>query len=134
MRVQRRTIGRLAREAGVGVETVRYYERIGILQRQPLEKGGRSYCDEALWRLRYVKVAQGWGWRLSQITGLLAKAEGSPNFCAAVRETAGQRVVEIDAMMLALMAQRDDLLGFIGACEAKPDLDRCPVFRHLAGL
>jgi DNA-binding transcriptional MerR regulator len=134
VKAKRRTIGRLARETGVGVETVRYYERLGILQRPPLETGGRSYGDEALWRLRYVKVAQGWGWRLSQITGLLAKAEESPNFCAAVRETAKQRVTEIDATILLLTAQRVRLLDFVSACETKSDHDRCPVFRRLAGF
>jgi len=134
MKTKRRTIGVLAREAGVGVETVRYYERRGILQRPPAEQGGRSYGDEALWRLRYVKVAQSWGWRLAQIIDLLAKAEQSPNFCAAVRRTARQRVAEIDTMLVSLKAQRADLDAFAGTCEAKSDHDRCPVFRRLSGL
>lgn len=133
MKAKRRTIGMLAREAGVGVETVRYYERRGIIERPPSELGGRSYGDEALWRLRYVKVAQGWGWRLSQITALLSKAEASPNFCAEVRATARRRVAEIDEAILALTAQRADLVEFVGACQAKPDRDRCPVFRRLNG-
>ncbi len=133
MKARRQTIGRLAREAGVGVETVRYYERRGIIERPPREAGGRAYGDEALWRLRYVKVAQGWGWRLAQITALLARAEASPNFCAAVRETARRRVEEIDEAIAALTAQRGELTQFVGACEAKPDGDRCPIFRRLAG-
>lgn len=132
MRARRRTIGRLAAEAGVGVETVRYYERRGILERPPAEPGGRSYGEEALWRLRYVKTAQAWGWRLSQITDLLAKAEQSPNFCAAVRETARRRIEEIDATLAQLAAQRRALSEFIGACAAKPDHQRCPVFRRLS--
>ena len=134
MKAHRRTISALAREVGVGVETVRYYERRGILQRPPAEQGGRSYGDEALWQLRYVKIAQGWGWRLSQIIDLLAKAEQSPNFCAAVRLTARQRVTEIDVLIASLTKQRADLNAFVGECEAKPDHDRCPVFRRLAGL
>lgn len=132
MRARRRTIGRLAAEAGVGVETIRYYERRGILEQPPAEPGGRDYGDEALWRLRYVKTAQSWGWRLSQITDLLAKAEQSPNFCSAVRETARRRIAEIDAAVADLAAQRAELTEFIGACEAKPDHERCPVFKRLS--
>lgn len=134
MKAKRRTIGTLAREAGVCVETVRYYERRGILQRPPAEHGGRSYGDEALWQVRYVKIAQSWGWRLSQIIDLLAKAEESPNFCAAVRQIARQRITEIDTLIVSLNAQRAELNAFVGTCKAKPDQDRCPVFRRLSGL
>lgn len=134
MQARRRTIGRLAAEAGVGVETVRYYERRGILDRPPAQAGGRDYGDEALWRLRYVKAAQAWGWRLSQISDLLARAERSPNFCAAVRETARRRIAEIDTELAALSAQRAELSDFIGACAAKPDADRCPIYRRLSGV
>lgn len=134
MKATRRTIGALAKVAGVGVETVRYYERRGIIQRPPREPGGRAYGDEALWRLRYVKVAQGWGWRLSQILALLAKAEASPNFCAAVRQTARNRMAEIDETILALTRQRAELEDFVAACGAKADHERCPVFKRLAGI
>ena len=130
----KRTIGRLALEAGVGVETVRYYERRGIIARPPLQPGGRTYGDEALWRLRYVKVARGWGWRLSQIIALLSHAEQSPNFCAAVRITAARRIVEIDATITTLNVQRAELEGFVAACEKKNDDQRCPIYRRLGGF
>lgn len=134
MKARRRTIGALAKEAGVGVETVRYYERRGIIERPPREPGGRSYGDEALWLLRYVKVVQGWGWRLSHVLALLAKAEASPNFCQAVRQTARNRLEEIDKTILALTAQRGELEDFVAACGAKPDHERCPIFKRLAGI
>jgi len=54
----KRTIGKLAAEAGVGVETIRYYERRGLLQQPPRHGTARNYGDEALWRLRYIKVGQ----------------------------------------------------------------------------
>ncbi len=57
---RRRTIGRLAAEVGVNVETVRYYERRGIIARPPAQAGGRVYGEEAVWRIRYIKTAQGW--------------------------------------------------------------------------
>jgi DNA-binding transcriptional MerR regulator len=131
MAARRRTIGRLAAEAGVHVETVRFYERRGLIARPPSERGGRHYGDEALWRLRYIKTAQGWGWKLADISALLAQAERSPHFCISVRETARRRIGEIDAQISALQTQRAELEAFIGACAAKPDAERCPVFQRV---
>jgi DNA-binding transcriptional MerR regulator len=126
-----RTIGRLAAEAGVNVETVRYYERRGLLEQPPAGAGGREYGDEALWRLRYVKTAQGWGWKLADIAALLNQAERSPNFCAAVRETARRRISEIDRTLGELRAQRAELEAFVKTCAAKPDAERCPVYQRI---
>jgi MerR family mercuric resistance operon transcriptional regulator len=70
----RRTIGKLAAEAGVGVETIRYYERRGLLQQPPRHGAARNYGDEALWRLRYIKVGQQWGLSLREMRDLLAGA------------------------------------------------------------
>lgn len=132
MKPRRRTIGRLAAEAGVGVETIRFYERRGLLQQPPLQAGGRDYGDEALWRLRYIRQAQGWGWRLAEIAALLRDAEASPNFCAAVRSTARRRIDEIDDQLRSLRAQRRALERFVTECAAKPDAERCPVYARLS--
>jgi DNA-binding transcriptional MerR regulator len=134
MKARRRTIGRLAGETGVHVETVRFYERRGLIARPPAEPGGRSYGEEAVWRIRYIKTAQAWGWKLSDIEGLIGAAEQSPNFCAAVRAMASRRIEEIDAESRRLAAQRAELAEFIGLCAAKPDAERCPVFKRLNGL
>jgi MerR family mercuric resistance operon transcriptional regulator len=133
MAARRRTIGRLAAEAGVHVETVRYYERRGLIAQPPAAAGGRDYGDEALWRLRYIKQAQAWGWTLADIAALFDTAERSPNFCRSVRDAARRRLVEIETLFEALRAQRSELEAFIGACEAKPDSERCPIFRRING-
>jgi MerR family mercuric resistance operon transcriptional regulator len=130
MVASRRTIGKLAAEGGVHVETVRFYERRGLLDRPPAAPGGRHYGDEAVWRLRYIKTAQGWGWTLADIAALLEQAERSPNFCAAVRATARRRIAEIDRRLAELQAQRTELEAFIGDCAAKPDHERCPIYRR----
>jgi MerR family mercuric resistance operon transcriptional regulator len=70
----KRTIGKLAAEAGVGVETIRYYERRGLLQ-QPARHGtARNYGDEAFWRLRYIKVGRQSGLSLREMRDLLTGA------------------------------------------------------------
>lgn len=55
MRAGKRTIGKLALAAGVGVETIRYYERRGLLEQPERQGSARVYGDEALWRVRYIK-------------------------------------------------------------------------------
>jgi MerR family mercuric resistance operon transcriptional regulator len=129
-----RTIGKVAAETGVNVETVRYYERIGILRRPPARSGGRVYGDEAVWLIRYVKVAQSWGMSLKTIIDLLRKAEQSPNFCAAVRAAASDKIEAIDQLTMELARQRKELVEFIDACAAKPDSERCPVYKRLSGI
>jgi DNA-binding transcriptional MerR regulator len=127
----KRTIGKLAAEAGVGVETIRYYERRGLLD-QPARRGTtRIYGDESLWRIRYVKLAQKWGLTLGQMKSLLNGAERSPNFCASIRTAASKRIEEIDTEMAALATQRAELSTFITACAAKADADRCPIFQRI---
>jgi MerR family copper efflux transcriptional regulator len=127
----KRTIGKLAHEAGVGVETIRYYERRGILD-QPARQGtSRVYGDEALWRIRYVKLAQKWGLSLREMKNLLSGAERSPNFCASIRAAAAKRIDVIDAEMTALAAQRAELSTFVSACAAKADADRCPIYQRI---
>jgi DNA-binding transcriptional MerR regulator len=63
----KRTIGKLAAEAGVGLETIRYYERRGLLRQPPRRGAARNYGDEALWRLRYIKVGKQWGLSLREM-------------------------------------------------------------------
>ena len=82
------TIGRLAREAGVNIETIRYYQRRGLLPQpgRPLQ-GFRRYGDEALARLRFIKRAQQLGFTLREIKELLAIGKGS---CAPPRRRGGR--------------------------------------------
>jgi MerR family copper efflux transcriptional regulator len=128
----KRTIGKLAAEAGVGVETIRYYERRGLLQQPPRHGIARNYGDEALWRLRYIKVGQQWGLSLREMRNLLAGAERSPNFCSSIRAAAAQRIEAIEHQIAELTTQRAQLAAFIGECAAKADADRCPIYRRIA--
>jgi DNA-binding transcriptional MerR regulator len=128
----KRTIGKLAAEAGVGVETIRYYERRGLLQ-QPARHGtARNYGDEALWRVRYIKVGRQWGLSLREMRDLLTGAERAPNFCSSIRAAAAQRIEAIEVKIAELATQRAQLAAFISECAAKADADRCPIYRRIA--
>jgi DNA-binding transcriptional MerR regulator len=132
--IQRRTIGRLAREAGVGVETIRFYERRGVLPRpvRPADGGYRHYDDEALRILHYVRLAQGLGFTLKDVERLMARAsQGEGSFCGAVRETAEAKLATVRAELAALAEQQTRLEAFLAGCRARAAIGSCPV---LAGL
>ncbi|HEY8004612.1 MAG TPA: MerR family transcriptional regulator [Phenylobacterium sp.] len=132
---QRRTIGRLAREAGVGVETIRFYERRGVLARppRPSDGGYRHYDDEALTTLRYVRLAQGLGFTLKDVEQLLARAADGPGaFCDAVRETAETKLAVVHAELAALAEQQTRLQTFLTGCRARAATGTCPVLADFA--
>src|SRR5215469_7007432 len=131
---QRRTIGRLAREAGVGVETIRFYERRGLIARpaRPAGGGWRHYDDAALVVLRYVRLAQSLGFTLKDIEQLISRtAEGDGAFCAAVRATAEVKLAGVRDEIAALTAQAGRLEDFLVACRARSTAGPCPVLANL---
>ena len=124
------TIGAVARAAGVGVETVRYYERAGLLAPPPRSAAGyRRYGPDAVRRIAGLKRAQRLGFTLAEAADLLALDE-APAPCAEVEHRARAKVAQIEEKIAALAAVRDTLLGLVASCEAACG-DGCAV---LAGL
>jgi len=124
------TIATLAREGGVGVETVRYYQRRGLL-RTPEKAGGsalsggtRRYGDEDVRRLKFIRQAQGAGFTLDQIGELLDLDAGQDR--ARARALAAERVAALDAKIAELQAARASLARLAQACAAS-DMGPCPI-------
>src|SRR5579883_3016061 len=93
----RRTIGRLAKEAGVNVETIRFYERQGLLFRPPAPPAGwREYGEDAVWLIHYIKLAQRLGFCLSEVKRLMARLSEGENFCESFRGALADKVCEIE--------------------------------------
>jgi len=129
-----RTIGKLARDAGVHVETVRYYERRGLLQRPstPL-RGVRHYDEHKLSTLRFIKRAQSVGFSLEEVRELLDLRESStPESCVRVRAKAEHKLHEVEAKLQELDALRRMLVDFVDACGARGANDLCPILEELA--
>ncbi len=119
------TIGGLAKAAGVGVETVRYYQRRGLLPEPPRPPGEvRRYGDEDLKRLRFIRSAQAAGFTLAEIKELLDLDASDDR--ARARELAQARVAAIDAKIYELREARDALAGLATAC-AKKRGGPCPI-------
>ncbi|WP_298668289.1 MerR family DNA-binding protein [uncultured Sphingomonas sp.] len=115
------TIGALAKAGGVGVETVRYYQRRGLIGTPPrgghgIDGGVRRYDAEALRRLRFIRSAQGAGFTLDEIAGLLALDAGEDR--AAARALAERRIVALDAKIAELAAARESLARLARSCAA----------------
>src|SRR5215467_5078830 len=103
MAFQRSTIGELAKSAGVNVETVRYYERRGLLPKPPRGASGyRLFPPEALRRLQFIRRAQELGFSLDEICELLALRMSPKARCAAVKARAEAKIADIESRISTL--------------------------------
>ena len=127
------TIGQVARAAGVGVETVRFYERKGLVPVPPKPRHGyRQYAPETVARIRFIKRAQGLGFSLGEVKELLELRVGGGTPRARVRERAEAKLKELDEKMAALGRMRDALVQLTRACcDGGGGDDDCPILRAL---
>lgn len=126
-------IGRVASEAGVNIETLRYYERQGILPRPGRTRSKyRIYSTETVRRVRFVKRAQELGFSLKEIKELLSlRATRGPR-CDAVRERARAKIRDIDDRIRALAGIRTVLAKLVDECSgSKGPLTECPILEAL---
>lgn len=132
MDVNGRTIGKLAHEAGIHVETVRYYEQRGLLKQPRRARGWRRYDDEALRVLRFVKRAQELGFSLDQVHELLSlRASKSPRTCARVRTAAETKLADVEEKIRDLEAIRATLRELSNACPCDGPAEACPILGAL---
>lgn len=120
------TIGGLARACGVGVETVRYYQRRGLLERPPRPpRGVRRYGADATRRLKFVRRAQAIGFSLDDIAQLL-RLEREPD-CVHARHLAERKLADIEEQLAGLGVLRKRLRNLIEACAAPRSVQGCPI-------
>src|SRR5437588_347355 len=126
------TIGEVARRAGVGVETVRFYERQGLLDEPARKESGyRQYAADVVGRLRFIRRAKELGFSLREIKGLLALRLDPGATRADVRKQAEAKVADIDARIRDLRRMRDALLELTSACRGHGPLEGCPILAAL---
>jgi DNA-binding transcriptional MerR regulator len=123
----------VAAEAGVNVQTLRYYERRGLLpEPDRLDSGYREWGPETVQIVQFVKRAQRLGFTLREIDVLLELAAGGPESCDAARQLAVEKIDELDSKLAALGAMRDSLERLAGSC-VRPRAQRdCPLLHALA--
>jgi Hg(II)-responsive transcriptional regulator len=128
------TIGKLAREAGVGVETVRFYEREGLLEQAARRQSGyRQFTTEDIGRLRFIKQAQWLGFTLKEIRELLALKLDAAATRSDVRRRAVEKVTEINQRIKELQRMKRALTPLIRACDGRGALEGCPILDAIDG-
>lgn len=126
-------IGQLAKRAGVAIDTVRYYERHGILpppQRQA--SGYRRYDGEDIARMRFVRRAKALGFTLVEIRDLLALSGRRDDDMAGLKATAAEKLADVERKLDELIRIRDGLKALVASCPGHGALDRCPILAALA--
>src|SRR5438477_12066347 len=120
------TIGKLAVAAEVGIDTVRFYERAGLLNKpQRTPAGYRLYAESDLARLRFIRRAKMLGFSLEEIAELLHLNDGGGRR-SAVRAVAEQRLEEIEQKLSELGRMRDTLRQLVQRCHGDGSIAGCP--------
>jgi MerR family mercuric resistance operon transcriptional regulator len=123
------TIGKVARQAGVNVETIRYYQKIGLIQEPEKPAFGyRHYPIETISRIHFIKRAKNLGFTLQEIGVLLKLGDGN---CLKTREIARKKLLIIESRIQDLQAISEVLKDLINSCESQNTSKTCPIISAL---
>ena len=126
--------GQVAQRAGVNRQTLRYYERRGLLPEPTRsESGYRSYGSNSVETVQFIKRSQELGFTLAEVEVLLHLADGGPDSCDAAHNMAADKISELDAKIASLKAMRLSLERLAATCELPREERECPVIESLAG-
>ena len=129
------SIGAVAEAAGVNVETVRFYERRGLLLRPPKpQEGYRRYPIEAVQQVRFIKGAQRLGFSLKEIAELSSLNRQGEISCTEMWDLASRKVTEISHKIAALEVMKSTLLELAETCPGAGNLALCPIWERMANI
>lgn len=127
---EKMTIGRLADAAGVNVETVRFYQRSGLIDEPARPRSGyRTYGDKDVRRIRFIKRAQLLGFTLDETANLLG-LEGTRT-CASTRDLAAKKLALVESKLIDLVAMKMALASMIARCDSEERNAGCPIIQAL---
>ena len=130
--MEKLTIGQLAKKANVNLETIRYYERRGLIPEPPRNDSGyRQYSLEALSRTRFIKRTQALGFSLKEIDELLSLRIEPDATCGDVKERVEAKITDIDEKIADLNQMREALLKMARQCTDREPIDMCPILEIL---
>ena len=126
------TIGDVVKQANVRIETLRYYEREGLVARPPRSRSNyRLYPEETVRRVQFIKRAQQLGFSLKEIQDLLALRAEPQARCADVRERALAKIRQIEHKLYTLQAMHTALTRLVAACVGQGPITDCPILESL---
>ncbi|MFQ5743810.1 MAG: MerR family transcriptional regulator [Acidobacteriota bacterium] len=130
--MQTLTIGKVARLADVGVETVRFYERRGLIAEPPRRASGyRQYPQETIARIRFIRRAKELGFSLQEISELLALRLDPETTCREVRDRAEAKIADIEEKTRTLRRMQEALAKLTAACSGRGSVSECPILEAL---
>lgn len=126
------TIGQVAKNAGVGVETVRFYERQGLVPQPPRKASGyRQYPEDVVTRLRFIHRAKQLGFSLKEIKELLALRLEPTTTCAEVKDRTTTKIADIEAKIETLQRMKKALVQLTKSCSGRGPTSECPILEAL---
>jgi len=132
MTTQTLTIGQVADRAGVGVETIRFYEREGLIDKPKRRPSGyRQYDEEAVHHLRFIRRAKDLGFTLSEIKELLGLRWDPTARCDDVKQRAEEKINDIKEKVRTLNRMKRALVKLTEACDGQERTSRCPILEAL---
>ncbi len=125
-------IGQVAKQAGVSVEAIRFYESRALIPEPPRTASGyRQYPAETIQRVRFIQRAKELGFSLKDIHTLLTLRNDPNTTCADIKAQALKKIVEVDEKTLDLARIRHALTELVAKCDAEADLSECPILDAL---
>jgi len=126
------TIGQVARQAGVGVETIRFYEREGIIDEPPRRDSGyRQYSQDVVKRILFIKRAKELGFSLKETQELLTLRVDPESTCADVKRQTDAKIVDVERKIEDLLRMKQALVKVAGLCSGNGPLSACPILDAL---
>lgn len=126
------TIGQVARSSGTGIETIRFYEREGLIERPSRSQSGyRQYVPEVVPRLHFIRQAKELGFSLKEIKELLALKLDPVTRCADVMRQCEAKVADIDRKIATLRRMKRVLVKLASACPGDEPVSACPILEAL---
>jgi MerR family transcriptional regulator, copper efflux regulator len=127
------TVGALARQAGVKIDTIRYYERRGLLPKPPrTDSGYRTFTPASVERLRFIRQAQVLGFTLAEINQLLTLRLNPGTTCTDVRKRAEAKIADIEQKIQSLYGMKRALQRLVSSCAANVPANQCSFLANLS--
>ncbi len=130
--MERLTIGKLAKQAEVNIETIRYYERRGLIPRPPRrESGYRQYNEDTVTRIQFIKRAKELGFSLREILELLSLRLDPGTTCGDVKKRAEIKIADIEEKIRTLQGMKKALMNLTVECKGRGPVSECPILEAL---
>jgi Hg(II)-responsive transcriptional regulator len=125
-------IGELSKQSGAGIETIRFYERNGLLAKPDRSPSGyRHYDASVVARLQFIRRAKDLGFTLAEIKEILALWFDANTRCEHVRQRAEQKIADIEDKVRSLHKMKRSLKKVISECESQDSVDDCPLMKGI---